>query len=80
MEFQERLKSLKMTTLKNMRLRSDLIQKFKFEHMIDKIKWHSIPQKAALLSVVGSASSIRGNKFRTMAENKKRVFIQVQFF
>ena len=45
--YEERLKNLKLTTLKDRRLRGDLIQKYKIENGFDIVEWENPPHKTA---------------------------------
>ncbi len=41
--YEERLKALELTTLRERRIRGDLIQQFKIINGFDKVNWHNKP-------------------------------------
>ena len=72
--YEERLKILNLTTLKERRIRGDLIQQFKIIHGFDIVNWHNKP--TFVIEDIDNEQNImkpvtRGHKYRMIKENIK---------
>ena len=68
LHYADRLAVLKLPTLEHRRIRGDLIQFFKCQSGINKVKWSNPPLPHPSLSANGPASNIRGHDHRIIRE------------
>ena len=59
--YEQRLKSLNLTTLENRRIRGDLIQQFKFIKGYNTISWFHPNLNSYSIKIEGPAGNIRGD-------------------
>ena len=80
--YEDRLKASKLTTLRERRIRGDLIQQFKIINGFDKVNWHNKPTFVIENTENGKTSMkpvTRGHKYRMIKENIKDN-IRLNFF
>ena len=71
LSYSERLRRLKLSSLKDRRTRGDLIEMFKVQKGLEKIEWVKPPLLTKNDGLLGPASSVRGNSLRLRRESFK---------
>ena len=68
LSYEERLKRLNLTTLKDRRERGDAIQLFKFNNGLNKINWYHPVGQSVRGNIEGPATSVRGLNHRLLSQ------------
>ena len=71
LSYSERLRRLKLSSLKDRRTRGDLIEMFKVQKGLEKIEWVKPPLLTKNDGLLGPASGVRGNSLRLRRESFK---------
>ena len=80
LHYAERLAILNLPTLEQRRIRGDLIQFFKCQSGINKVKWSNPPLPHPSLLTSGPASNIRGHDHRLVREAVSNCSHRENFF
>ena len=70
--YEERFKRLKIISLKDRRVRGDLIEMYKVIRSLDEIEWTKSPLLRVDIDLTGSARGMRGNRLRLLTESLNR--------
>ena len=69
LSYEDKLKQIGLTTLKERRLRGDLIQLFKVLKGYDKVNWYAGPKQSSTLNFDGPVSNLRGHNLKLDRES-----------
>ena len=68
LSYEERLKRMNITSLKDRRVRGDLIEMYKVVRGLDEIEWTKSPLLRTDIDLEGPAQGVRGNRLRLRRE------------
>ena len=78
--YEERLRKIGLTTLKDRRIRGDLIENYKSINGLNDINWIQTPIKAVQHSESGPAARLRGHDQKMYAQNCRGCMSRDKFF